>query len=173
MSKDCFDYSCDSIEENVGKRQFKSEACSKEYKGARARNNLRSTNIARAHDETTGGFISGEIKLTHMLHILGGRSYLDLAILFETGFLYAYEIFHDVIKNWILDDKLVKINGIDYCCDSKRIKEVALQFVRSSNGVMNRCTGALDGWIVKILQPSKRDKVRNPKSFYSRKVFLG
>jgi len=98
---------------------------------------------------------------------------LDLAILFETGFSYPYEIFHDVINNWILDDKLVKINGIEYCCDDERMKEVALQFARSSNGVLNGCIGALDGWIVKILRPSNRDRVRNPKSFYSRKGFFG
>ena len=173
MSKDCFESLCDSIIENVGKRQFKSEAYLSEFKGALAGNDLRSTNITRAHDETTGGFISGEIKLALTLRILGGGSYLDLAILFETGFSYPYEIFHDVINNWILDDKLVKINGIDYCCDDERMKEVALQFARSSNGVLNGCIGALDGWIVKIIRPSKRDKVRNPKSFYSHKVLFG
>ena len=29
----------------------------------------------------------------------------------------------------------------------------------------------VDGWIVKIIKPTKKDKVRNQKSFYSRKGF--
>ena len=38
---------------------------------------------------------------------------------------------------------------------------------------MNGCIGALDGWIVKINKPTKRDGIANPKSFYSRKGFYG
>ncbi len=53
------------------------------------------------------------------------------------------------------------------------MKEVALDFARASGGVMNECIGALDGWIVKINKPTKKDGVPNPKSFYSRKGFYG
>ena len=102
----------------------------------------------RAHEASTGGFISGEIKVALTLRILAGGSYFDLALLFEAGQSYVYEIFHSVIKNWILDDKLVKINGLDYISDEEMMAEVARQFSVGSNGVINGCIGALDGWIV-------------------------
>lgn len=173
MSRECFHLLCDKIKKNIGEREFKSEAYLERFRHAAAGNKLNTTNILRAHEMSTGGFIAGEIKLAMTLRLLAGGSYMDLALLFTTGWSYSYKIFHDVIKDWILDDRLVQINGIDYCCDENRMAQVALEFSRSSNGVINGCIGALDGWIVKIQRPSKKDNVRNPSSFYSRKGFFG
>jgi hypothetical protein len=64
------------------------------------------------------------------LRILAGGTYLDLALLFETGSSYAYQIFHNVLEKWILDDRLVKINGEDYCRDEQAMSAVALEFAR-------------------------------------------
>ena len=83
----------------------------------------------RAHEASTGGFISGEIKVALTLRILAGGSYLDLALLFEAGQSYVYEIFPCVIKKWILDDKLVKINGLDYVSDEGMMAEVAINLL--------------------------------------------
>ena len=94
-----------------------------------------------------------------------------MALLYETGESYSHLIFHDVIENWILDDRLVKINGIDFVNDEERLEKVALQFARNSGGLLTGCIGAIDGWIVKIRKPSLRDGVSNPGSFFSRKVF--
>ena len=127
----------------------------------------------QAHYESTGGFISGEVKLALVLRMLAGGSYLDLSLLYEIAPNAVYRIFHDVIKNWILDDRLVKISGIDYVSDEERLEKVALEFARSSNGLFNGCIGAIDGWIVKIKKPSLSDDVLNPSSFYSRKGFFG
>ena len=173
MSKGCFSYLCEQIKSNVGEDKFKSEEflskCSRAITFS-----PKVSNIMRAHEQTTGGFISGEVKLALTLRLLAGGSYMDLALLFETGFTYSYTIFHFVIENWILDDKLVKLNGIDYCMDDDRMKDVALQFHKHSHGVINGCIGAIDGWIVKIVRPSMvRDKVVNPGSYFSRKGFFG
>ena len=92
---------------------------------------------------------------------------------FEISPTNAYRIFRDVINNWILDDRLVKISGIDYTSDEERLEKVALEFARSSNGLFNGCIGAIDGWIVKIKKPSLSDNVTNPSSFYSRKGYFG
>jgi hypothetical protein len=73
---------------------------------------------------------------------------------------------------WILYDRLVKTNGMKYCQDEASMNEVALQFSRGSGGVIGGCIGAIDGWIVKIIRPSKRDDVMDPKSFYSTKGFF-
>ena len=98
---------------------------------------------------------------------------MDLSLLYDIGLSYAYEIFHDVIKTWLLDDKLVKINGIDYVNDEDRLQQVALPFARSSGGLFNGCICAIDGWIVKIRRPTTKDNVTNPESFLSRKGYFG
>jgi hypothetical protein len=107
----------------------------------------------KAHNATTGGYICGEIKLALVLRLLAGGSYLDLALLFETGSSYAYDIFHSVLAVWINDDSLIKINGLEYCSNDEEMQKVAMQFSISSNGILNGCIGAIDGWIVKIRRP--------------------
>jgi hypothetical protein len=47
------------------------------------------TNTLHAHEHTTGGFVSGEVKLLALtLRLLAGGSYtyMDLALLFDVGF---------------------------------------------------------------------------------------
>lgn len=50
---------------------------------------------------------------------------MDLALLFDVGFSTSYEIFHKVIKEWILDNRLVKINAVDFCTDEVQMSKVA------------------------------------------------
>jgi hypothetical protein len=157
------------IIDSVGEDEFKSEY----YLKQQCQDVGRQGNMMKAHLLSTGGFICGEIKLALALRLLAGGSYLDLALLFETGSSYAYTIFHDVLAKWINVDSLIKINGIDYCSNDQAMQQVALQFARSSNGVLNGCIGAIDGWIVKIRRPKVSDGVLNPGSFFSRKGFYG
>ena len=70
---------------------------------------------------------------------------MDLALLYETGFSYLYEIFHYVIANWINNDKLVNINGEDYLNNEERMAKVAHDFKIGSNGVLKGVIGAVDG----------------------------
>ena len=85
---------------------------------------------------------------------------MGLALLYETGFTYSYEIFHHAIANWINNNKLVNINGEEYLNDEKRMVKVAHDFEIGSNGVLKGVIGAVDGWLVKIHGPTKRrDKV--------------
>ena len=62
------------------------------------------------------------------LRLLAGGSYLDLALLFEMLFTYSYVVFHDVIGDWILDNRFVKIDGAEYCSDLDWMSTVALDF---------------------------------------------
>ena len=180
MSRDCFSLLCDQIKSNVGEHVFRSEAYLHDlYRGRHiphpddGKYVRRMMNLALAARAYQGDFISGEVKVALILRLLAGGSYLDLSLIFETNPSYALAIFHQVIRDWILDDRLVKINGMEYCQDEARMNEVALQFARGSGGVIGGCIGAIDGWIVKIIRPSKRDNVIDPKSFYSRKGFHG
>jgi hypothetical protein len=156
MSKECFELLCNKIKNNIGEKAFKSEDFLWQHLNRYADNKFY---FQDAHEQSTGGIISGEIKLALTLRLLAGGSYLDLSILFEMGFTYTYEIFHGVIEKWILDNRLVNIDGSDYCSDIDRMSAVAGGFSLGSNGVINGCIGAIDGWIVKIIKPMKSDGV--------------
>jgi hypothetical protein len=162
---------CERIEKNVGPHRFKSEQYLDALRNGEIENK-RLEAMDLAHRKSTGGFISGEIKLALTLRLLAGGSYMDLSLLFETSFSYCYEIFHDVIKKWINDDNLIKINGEDYLNDDDRMMKVAGEFRRASNGLFSGAIGAIDGWLVRIKKPTwKKDRVKNAASFYSRKGF--
>ena len=113
-----------------------------------------------AHVQSTGGFVSGEVKRALTLRLLAGGTYMDLTLLYEVGMTYAYEILHDIVCNWINDDRLVNINGEDYLNDNRRMARVANGFATGSKGLIKGAIGALDGWLVKLKRPTKiRDKV--------------
>ena len=128
MSRDCFQYLCDKIEVNVGERTFKGEFFLSGLKTLSASWDQVRVKLMHAHKSSTGRFVSGKVKLALTLRLLAGGSYLDLALLYKISSSHAYEIFHDVVRNWILDDRLVKINGLDYVNDEERLEQVALEF---------------------------------------------
>ena len=169
MSRECFDHLVDRIETNVGERNFKREEYLQHLHHSTDPKDQATIRLMRAHEESTGGFVSGKVKLALVLRMLAGGSYRDISLLFEIYPSNTYHISRDVINNWILDDRLVKISGIDYTSDEERLEKVALEFARSLRGLFNGCIGAIDGWIVKIKKPSLSDNVANPGSFYSRK----
>lgn len=169
MSKDMYQMLCNDIEDIIGAEEFKSEDFL---------NTMLTTprvgsanNIYVAHENSTGGMISGEIKLAITLRILGGGSYMDIAMFYEASFNHAHKIFKHVVEDWLCHPSFYPINGIEYCSDDDRMREVALQFSTASNNVINGCIGALDGWVVKVQRPAERDGVPDPTSFYSRKGF--
>lgn len=84
ISKDHFQILCRCIEEIVGRHELKSE----EYldKIMSSPHTTPCYNIYFAHANSTGGVITGEVKLASTLRILGGGSYMDMALLFHTCF---------------------------------------------------------------------------------------
>ena len=171
MSRECFQQLCNKIEDNVGSDDFKSERYLRELRLGLNSFQLNKKKMEKAHTDSTGGFISGEIKLALTLRLLAGGSYLDLSLLLEVGFTYSYEIFHHVVSQWINDNNLVNISGEDYLQDDDRMAAVAAEFCRKSNGLIRGSIGAVDGWLVRIRKPQERDGIRNPGSFFSRKGF--
>ena len=61
MSRQCFEYLCFKIENIVGEDEFKSE----EYLRGLTLGKSMATKMSHAHDKSTGGFISGKIKVAH------------------------------------------------------------------------------------------------------------
>ena len=170
MSKICFQVLCDEIEDLVGVDEFKSETYLNRLRRTQQYPNG-SRNIIIAHDRSTGGMLSGEVKLALTLRLLGGGTYLDMALLFDVSFNHVHKIVRNVISNWLLNESFYPIRGVQYCEDDEKMKSMALQFSAASNGVINGCIGAIDGWVVKIQKPSRSDGVINPQSFYSRKGY--
>ena len=176
MSKGIFKTLRDKIEGIVGLAKFVSKEYLDEILNPQCPDSDRNhqwTNIVYAHEHSTGGFISGQVKLAITLRILGGGSYLDLTLLFESSFNHTHKIVRYVVQNWLLRKSFHPINGVDYCRDKQQLQAVALQFSQASRGVINGCIGALDGWVVKIRKPKKSDGVDNAASFYSRKGYFG
>jgi len=168
MSRDLFQHMCSEIEDLVGERCFKRE----EYLHQLLEfENDPKINIVLAHQQSTGGYVSGEAKLAITLRVLGGGSYMDMALIFGISFNHAHKIVNYTVDNWLMHPRFYPIDGIKYCSDDIQLQEVANQFCDASQGVMSGCIGALDGWVVKIKAPSRRDGVHDPASFYSRKGY--
>ena len=108
MSRECFDHLCDRIEQNAGQLTFKSEQYLYGLCPGTIEEN-KQNKMNSAHVKSAGGFISGEVKLALTLRLLTGCTYMDLVLLYEVGMTYTYEILHDVVSNWINDDRLVNI----------------------------------------------------------------
>ena len=125
MNKDLFQQLCDRIEDCVGAEDFKSE----QYLDARLMSPpKRSNNIFHAHQNSMGGMICGEVKLAVTLRILGGGSYLDMAMVFKSTFNHANKLFVKVVYNWLCHRSFYPINGIAYVRDEERMAKVATQW---------------------------------------------
>ena len=86
MSKVYFQLLCDKIEDIVGPAVFKSELFINEIMKEPLVANA-GRNIFAAHEQSTGGMISGEVKLALTLRVLGGGTYMDMmAMIFELSF---------------------------------------------------------------------------------------
>ena len=162
MSKTCFEELCDVIRENVGEDEFNSE----DHLDFNLSGNKRK--MFRAHEQSTGGFISGEVKLALSLRLLSGGSYDDLAIIYGVGESHTFKIFHDAMENWICHDNFHNVNMIkDMLKKDDVMKEIAADFAAgTTKGVLGGCIGAIDGWLVRINKPTG---VPNASSFLSRK----
>lgn len=112
MSPELFDQLCSRIKDLVGEEEFKSEEflyfCTDDGDANK------SNNLAKAHAKSTGGFISGEVKLAMTLRILGGGTFMDIAFLFGNSFNHAHKIIGHVIEKWLLHPGFYPIDGIAY-----------------------------------------------------------
>ena len=171
MTRDCFSMLCNRIIVHVGESNFKSEA----YLDAYLRDNSYNDTFTRmhhAHLSTSGGYISGEVKLAIAIRMLAGGSALDLAVIFDVSVSHCKSIFIDVLHNWIIKSNIGNINMKRYLNDEVELDRVSNGFSQRSNGILTGAIGAIDGWLVKIQRPSeKRDLISNPSSFFSRKGF--
>ena len=103
MSRDCFDNLCQAIIAAVGEREF----CSELYINAFLREK---DNMYIAHEKTSGGYISGEIRLAITLRLLAGGDSYDLGVIFDISSRTCERILYEVLENWIINTKIGEIN---------------------------------------------------------------
>ena len=111
---------CRSIENGVGPRNFLSEIF--------IVNEMSHNPMYRAHEDTTGGFICGEIKVAVTLRLLAGGSYLDIAHIFGVSYSTTYEIFHTVTKDWFCRDWISSYTLEKNLDDPRELYETAKKF---------------------------------------------
>ena len=166
MSHDCFDSLCQRIISVVGEDKFKSEA----YIDAFLKDK---DQMYDAHVETTGGYISGEVKLAIAIRLLAGGDAYDLAVIFDVHFDHCKRILHEVLVHWVIATGIGDLNMVKYLGDKEAMARVSAGFSLRSNGVLKGAIGALDGWLVRIVRPSWfRHAIKNPTTFFSRKGFF-
>jgi hypothetical protein len=124
MEVECFDELAKKIVSTVGDNIFKSELYLDKMRTGMVHES--NSNMDYCHLKSTGGFILGELKLALTWSMLEGGSHtMDLSLLFETSFSTSNEIFHSVIKEWIHNDNLLKINGFKYFEDDVQMCSIA------------------------------------------------
>ena len=172
MPLDCFHLLCEKILDGVGEEVFLSE----EYiKRELQRHKNKKGNMFRANMTTTGGYLSGEIRVAIALRLLGGGSFLDISTIFDVSYSTTYEVFHYVTEKWFCKDWVAEYSLEKNLSDPDALYETSKKFSAKgrSNGILGGIIGAIDGWLVKIKSPSyKRDGVRNSGTYFSRKGFF-
>lgn len=99
MERECFHYLCDRIIANVGEGAFKSEEYLYEMKHGYVVED-RQANILHAHEHTTGGFVSGEVKLAltlrhHVCQVCCSNVGLDV------GDCNSCAVLHNPLSNFV------------------------------------------------------------------------
>ena len=166
MSRDCFDLLCCAIISRVGEKQFKSESYLDSFLRDESIKN-KSSMMHNAHMHTSGGFISGEVKLAIALRMLAGGSAMDISVIFDVSESHCKTVFIKVLHDWIVKVNIGSIDIESYLKDEDAMRHVSNGFSRRSNGILCGAIGAIDGWLVKIQRPHEiRDGIKNPASFF-------
>jgi len=154
MTRECFSKLCVSIEESIGSNKFKSEVyLNDRYINDQSTNKF--TRLQNANKKHCCGYISGEVKLGLTLRLLAGASYFDLEGIYKLQFQVLYNTFHYVLTNWICNDDVIVINFYNQGTDLESMKSTSNSFANgSSNGIIGKCVGVLDGLLIKMQAPS-------------------
>ncbi len=79
------------------------------------------------------------------MRILSDGAYQDLALIYGVGESYTYDIFHDVMENWICHDDIENINMVEDILENNHaMKAIAADFAAG------KTKGVIGGWLVRI-----------------------
>ena len=166
MTRDCFSELCNLIKTKVGEKEFKSESYIDGFL-------VDKDSMYMTHAKTSGGYISGEVKVGIALRILAGGNPYDLGVLFDIYPKHCNLIMFEVLSKWIIHPKIGGIDFYRFINDNEAMRKVSDGFSKRSNGVLKGVIGALDGWLVRIERPSLwKDGIKNVTSFFFKKRIL-
>ena len=172
MKQETFQSLCERIKKAVGPATFKSEYYLQwltEGEGSLTRQGI----LYRNCREHSGDYVSGEWKVAMALRYLSGATYFDLYLWSSINPDYTKDIVNDVIQNWFCNDGVFKINFYeDVLLHKANNDRIRREFSSKTEGIMNGCIGAVDGWLVKIRAPTMNE-VPNPGKYFSRKNVYG
>ena len=99
MTRECFILLCGKIIASIGESNFKSEAYIDAFLTKEGIVHDCVSIMTRAHMLSSGGFISGEVKLAITIKLVAGGSTLDLAVLFDALESHVKSILVKVLKS--------------------------------------------------------------------------
>ena len=166
MNIACFDALCHILETSIGAENF----CSVDYL---KRIQYKSSSIYFVYKKSTGDIIAGEIKVVITLRLIAAVSYLDLMLLWVISYGRTHDVFHVVLKYWIINDDVIWIEFNIDTTEIESMERTSKNFTSGrSNGIISGCTGVSHYWLVKIECPSRfMDSIRNVRSFSGRKGY--
>ena len=123
MDREYFYKLCQTIEKAVGEAEFKSEKFLELVPTSHIHKKLKNMHLAHLH--STGGFISGEIKVDITLRFLAGSSPLDLGLLYVCSYSSIYRMFHHVVEHWTCNDEVVGIDLYDQLNEDEGMKNAS------------------------------------------------
>ena len=159
---------CYDIEKKIGHDKFKSEAYIHKLDGMKSWEST-AAKMHHAWKKTVGYTISGEWKLAITLQMLSGSTYLSMYLWSNISTSEVNNIFNVVTRDWICKTLVIDFYN-DVLGNENNISKITSNFATTSDGVMDGCIGAIDGWLVCIRCPALSE-VRNPGKYFARKGF--
>ena len=170
MNRRCFSKLCHLIEVAVGEDQFNSEAYMNRLR--ELGHTTQMSSIFNCCQHSSSGWVEGELKVAMTLRYLAGATYLDLFLAFHISANHILSIVSEVKREWFYHDSVLAIDYYkDVLEDGLRSAKISEEFSEGSRGILTGCIGAIDGWLCKIVCPSKNE-VKNPGKYMSRKGFF-
>ena len=78
-----------------------------------------------ANIETTGGYLSGEVKLAASLRLLAGGDSYDIAVIFDINSNYFNELLHYDMKHLVIQTGIDNLNIINYLGDKEHMARIS------------------------------------------------
>ena len=121
MTREFYNLLCSKTIAAVGERAFKSEAYIDVF--FKGKNSMYDAQV-----KTSGGYISGEVKLAVTLRLLAGGDSFDLGVIFDISSKKINIIVYNVLRDWVKKPNIGDINMHAYLNDDKTMEEVSVGF---------------------------------------------
>ena len=81
---------------------------------------------------TTGGYISGDVKVSITLRLFSGGDALDIVVIVDVSPTHYNDLFYDILLNLIIKTNIGALDMMKYLEDEQAITKVSAGFSRRS-----------------------------------------